>query len=60
MKFFSIKEFANEIGVHENTLRRWDKSGKLRPHHKTEGGHRVYTDEQRDNYFKVFSNINEH
>lgn len=56
MEFYTIKEFSQKIGVHENTLRRWDKIGKLVPHHKTIGGHRVYSQEQVDNYFKVFNN----
>jgi excisionase family DNA binding protein len=55
MEFYSTKEFADLIGVHENTLRRWDKTGKLTPHHRTIGGHRVYSQEQVDNYFKVFN-----
>lgn len=56
MEFYTIKEFSQKIGVHENTLRRWDKTGKLVPHHKTIGGHRVYSQEQADNYLKAFSN----
>lgn len=55
MEFYSIKEFSEKIGVNENTLRRWDKSGKLKPHHKTIGGHRVYSSEQVEAYFKIFN-----
>ena len=55
MEFYTIKEFSEKIGVHENTLRRWDKSGKLAPHHKTFGGHRVYSSEQVEAYFKIFN-----
>lgn len=51
MKFFSIKEFAEQIGVSEATLRRWDKTEKLKPHHRTPSGYRMYTKEQVDNYF---------
>lgn len=55
MEFFSVQEFADKIGVHANTLRRWEKEGKLLPHHKTVGGHRVYSQEQVDNYLRVFN-----
>lgn len=51
MKFLRIKEFAEQIGVSEATLRRWDKTEKLKPHHRTPSGYRMYTKEQVDNYF---------
>ena len=50
-KFLTIKEFANAIGIHEQTLRTWDKEGKLKPHHTTPGGHRLYSSEHIDDYF---------
>jgi len=40
-KLISISEAANMLGVSIDTLRRWDKSGKLSSI-KTEGGHRKY------------------
>ena len=46
MKFYSIRNFANAIGVSPQTLRLWDKSGKLKPHHISTGGHRYYSEEQ--------------
>lgn len=49
--FFSIQEFALQIGVSTSTLRLWDKSGKLHPHHRTAGGHRVYSKEQAVQYY---------
>lgn len=55
MGFLSITEFSEKIGVSESTVRRWDKTDKLKPHHRTVGGHRVYTQEQVDNYLKVFN-----
>ena len=51
--YYSIKDFAELIGVSQNTLRLWDKSGKLKPHHKTNGGHRVYSEQQADEYFGI-------
>lgn len=50
-KFLTISEFANAIGVHEQTLRKWDKDGKLKPNHKTPNGRRAYTQQQVDDYF---------
>lgn len=49
--YYSVKEFAQKLGVSEVTLRLWDKNGKLKPHHKTTGGHRVYSDSQIQEYF---------
>ncbi len=38
----SIKETAEVLGVSEVTLRRWDKSGKFRPHRHPLNGYRCY------------------
>lgn len=51
-QYYSIKEFAELIGVSQNSLRLWDKNGKLKPHHLTTGGHRVYSYEQAQKYMK--------
>ncbi len=40
-KLISISEAASILGVSIDTLRRWDKSGKLKSQ-KSEGGHRKY------------------
>ena len=44
--FFSIGAFAKELGVTPQTLRHWEKIGKLIPHHRTPGGQRIYSREQ--------------
>ncbi len=44
-EIISINEAANMLGVSIDTLRRWDKSDKLRPI-KTKGGHRKYDKSQ--------------
>lgn len=49
-KFLTVEEFAAAIQVHPQTVRLWDKTGKLKPHHKTQGGHRMYSDEQVKEY----------
>lgn len=43
---FSIAQAAEFLGVSIDTLRRWDKSGKLVATHKNDGTHRFYV--QRD------------
>lgn len=48
--YYRIQEFAKLIQVSESTLRLWDKTGELKPHHYTKGGHRVYASEQADRY----------
>lgn len=46
MNYYSINKFSKMLGVTPQTLRNWDKSGKLHPHHTTGNGHRYYSDEQ--------------
>lgn len=43
---YSVGKFAKETGLSISTLRRWDKEGKLKPVHVTEGRTRYYSDEQ--------------
>lgn len=49
-EFYSTQEFASAIGVHKNTVIRWDKEGRLIPHHKDRHGYRYYTQEQVDEF----------
>lgn len=46
MKYYSIHEFSKLIGRTPQTLRNWDKSGKLKPHHYGSNGYRYYSHEQ--------------
>lgn len=41
-KFISIKEAADAVGVSTQTLRRWEKEGKVPPPKRTKGGQRRY------------------
>ena len=50
MKYYKIDEFAKIIGVSSETLRRWDRTGKFKCHHKTPSGYRIYSEEQIDSY----------
>lgn len=48
-KLLNIKETASYLNVSQDTLRKWDKSGKLIPS-KTPGGHRRYDIDILDNF----------
>lgn len=47
-------EFSNRIGVSEQTLRNWDKSGKLIAK-RTKGNHRFYTENDYNDYMGISS-----
>lgn len=49
-EFYKIGEFADKIGVTPQTLRTWDKEGKLKPAKVTEGGTRYYSEYQYQIY----------
>lgn len=51
----SITDAAAYLKVSDDTLRLWDKDGKLKPY-RTPGGHRRYTKEQLDEFMKLNSN----
>jgi DNA-binding transcriptional MerR regulator len=44
MRTYNVGEFAEEVGVCQQTLRRWDKAGRLVPG-RTPGNRRIYTEE---------------
>ena len=45
-KFITIKEASNFLGVSTQTLRRWERQGKLIPAKRTPGGQRRYNVDQ--------------
>ncbi|MBQ6002627.1 MAG: IS607 family transposase [Synergistaceae bacterium] len=47
-KYYSIHAFSKILGVTPQTLRNWDRAGKLKPHHTAENGYRYYSQEQLD------------
>jgi len=51
-KLLTIKQTAEYLNVSTDTLRKWDKSGKLVPL-TTTGGHRRYQQEQLDSYIGI-------
>lgn len=57
MKYYTIGEFANKIGKTVQTVRNWDKNGRLKPHHVSEGGHRYYSQEQLNRFLGLHNNV---
>ena len=57
MKYYSIGEFATKIGKTVQTLRNWDKNGTLKPSHVTNGGTRYYSQEQRNHFLGLKSEV---
>ena len=46
-KMYTITQAAAQLGVHQNTLRRWSNAGQV-PHIVLPSGHRRWTQEQID------------
>lgn len=58
MKYYYIAEMSKTLGISAQTLRNWDKSGKLKPHHTTNSGYRYYSQEQLNSILGIKENIN--
>ena len=52
-KYYSIHQFSQLINVTPQTLRNWDKSNKLKPHHTTSNGYRYYSHEQLNQVLNI-------
>jgi len=50
---YSIGKFAKQIGRSIETLRAWDKQGKLIPAYRSIGGHRMYSEEQLNEVLQI-------
>ena len=48
--YMTSSEFAERIGIHPQTVRKWDKEGTLPAHHKTSSGRRYYTEQQAEEF----------
>lgn len=49
--YLTTSQFAEQIGVHENTVRYWRKQGLIVPVAQTFGGHVFYSKQQVKDYF---------
>lgn len=56
-KCYSINEFSKILGVSAQTLRNWDKNGKLHPHHTSSNGYRYYSHEQLNQVMNIKPNL---
>lgn len=48
MKHYTVKEVADEVGVHRDTISRWEKKGKLKSFRNPMNGYRMFTQEEVD------------
>ena len=46
LKYYTIHKFSKIVGKNPQTLRNWDKSGHLKPHHTGKNGYRYYSEDQ--------------
>ena len=53
--YYTIHKFAKLCGMTPQTLRNWDKSGKLKPHHTTDSGYRYYSQQQLDTILNKYT-----
>ena len=56
-KYYSINKFSKILGVSDQTLRNWDKKGKLHSHHTSSNGYRYYSHEQLNQVMNVKPNL---
>ena len=52
-KYYSINGFSKILGVSAQTLRNWDRNGKLPPHHTSGNGYRYYLHEQLNQVINI-------
>ena len=52
MKYYSAKTVTQLLGVTAQTLRNWDKEGKLKPAYTKSNGYRYYSEEDDFSYTK--------
>lgn len=54
--YYAIGDAAKLIGVTIQTLRDWDRKGKLKPHHVAESGFRYYSQDQINQVIGIRTN----
>ena len=53
--FFSIKDTANLLGVTPQTLRNWERDGKLIPYRNPVNNYRMYKRTQVEKFLEIMS-----
>ena len=53
MKYYTINQARKMLGVSAQTLRNWDKAGKLKPHHTSANGYRYYAEDDLNSFLGV-------
>ena len=53
IKLVSLKDASKYLGVTKNTLRNWDRSGKLKAVRNTMNKYRLYRKEDLDKVFDI-------
>lgn len=59
MSTYTVRQFADRIGVSVKTLQRWDREGRLSPL-RTPGNRRMYTDDHLQQVFHLRSSNDQH
>ena len=57
LKYYSIGEFAKAIGKTRETLRNWDRSGRLKPDRVEPTGYRYYSQAQLNRFLGLRSEV---
>jgi len=55
-KNYRIHEVAKELGLHENTIRRLEQRGLIRPE-RTLAGHRIFDEETLERIRKIYRGL---
>jgi len=58
MKYYTIHEMTEILGVSAQTLRNWDAKGKLKPHHVSANGYRYYSDDELNKVLNIIPKEN--
>ena len=55
-EYLTINKVSKLLGVTPQTLRNWDRDGKLKPHHVSTNGYRYYSKQDLDKFMKIPTN----
>ena len=62
-KYITSGQAAKLLGIHQDTLRLWEKNSKLKPHHKSTSGYKYYTEQQiydfLESYYGAYDRVDD-